>query len=40
MPSKLSGTVSMKQEESWWKGLRALERVGVATVTFRVLSIS
>ena len=26
--------------ESWWNGLRAFDRVGVAIVTFSVLSIS
>ena len=28
MPARLSGTVSMKQDESWWYGLRAFARVG------------
>ena len=40
MPSRLSGTVSMKQLESWWYGFLALERVGVAMVTFIWLSMS
>ena len=40
MPSRLSGTVSMKHDDSWWNGLRAFDSVGVAMVTFNVDSMS